>query len=187
MKKGNKSQRHEKAKAKRSLQQTRRAAARPVPPPSKKLPKPPTSSAERTKLLAEMARDFKDPDYLRWIAAGVNYIVSDYEAGRWETLFDDIYQEGVPEAPPAPEGIAQRVVLHFGEPTMGTYEDLLMKVCIGWTVMPRESHYIYWREARRRLLTDNPNVDLATAMQAAPNAVVWLLLHEVKQYLLSRV
>lgn len=89
------------------------------------------------KRLAQMILNFEDsPEYLYWLAHGLNMLSSDYKEGTWTPVFPDIYEEGhqVTE-----DQISSYLIKHFNKDDKTWTEE--GRRAVGWANSPITNIY----------------------------------------------
>jgi hypothetical protein len=138
------------------------------------------SLASKQKPLLFSPEMFPDEQLLFWLAHGVNYMVSDYDQGLWNPLFEGIYEGKFTEPPE----LAQAIMLRYQDQKEWPVE---AKAAVAWTVSERHIVYIYYREVLRRLRSSHPDVEDLEALARQPHqAQVWEVFKFLKDKLLGK-
>lgn len=170
-----------KDKARRHAQQKQKQAlkdkARRAETKRRKAQQEAAAANAKTKL-----ESFSDEDYLFWLAHGVNYIVSDYDKGTWTPLFPGIYEN--PPVMPEPEAVARGIMEKFN--AQGPEWPVEGKAALAWAVTDKNVVYVYYREAVRRLRSNDPTSDPEVVCRTAFNGIVWQVFGFMKERLLNR-
>lgn len=110
---------------------------------------------------------------------GANCLVSDYNAGIWDPLIEDLYTG----ADVHPEMAVQAIINRFGDNCEEWSPKA--KVALAWLAQSREVIFIYKTECIRRLEeTGDENPDMSA--RQPHNSSVWRLFHELKETLIQR-
>jgi hypothetical protein len=128
----------------------------------------------------EQVPDITDEEHVFWLCHGANYIASDEETGEWKPIFDGIYEGRLP----APEDVAQRVLVEYAEELEDDTTDILSPVprsVLAWTLSEKSAIRIYKYECERRLLEKDPDCDAETLAREPHNPSVWSVLLKVKE------
>lgn len=125
--------------------------------------------------------DIDEAEYLFWLCHGANFLVSDAENGVWSPLFEGIYEGRLPDE----EHLAQGIIKHFSMDTEGTPSPEALAV-LAWTVSDASAIRVYRFEALNRMKKKDPDCDAEAAIKKPGNAVVWDLMNQVRDRVLSQ-
>ena len=116
-----------------------------------------------------------DEEYGTWLAHGVNYLVSNYEAGIWEPLFPDIYEGRTVSRESAMVALHDKFWKGPGE------DDFLPEgeAPCAWALQERRPAYIFRQMALLELRKENPRDAEALLMQPH-NPVVWSVFNIIR-------
>jgi len=110
---------------------------------------------------------------------GANCLVSDYNAGIWDPLIEDLYTG----ADVHPEMAVRAIFNKFGDDSEEWPSRA--KVALAWLAQSREVVFIYKTECTKRLKEkgdENPDI----SARQPHNDSVWKLFHELKETLIQR-
>jgi len=176
-----------KRKQKRALKQQRRTTLLPKKPrtPLPKLsPQMRRIFADTSKLKkGEDPPDWPAEDFLFWAAHGVNYLLSDYDSGTWDPMFEAIYEEGA--VPPQLAEVQKAVMAKFG-PDNGEWPDE-GRAALAWTVQGLKPIYVFYLDTKRRVLAAGGADEDVEALVRKPHySPVWETFEFLKKQLVMR-
>jgi hypothetical protein len=112
---------------------------------------------------------FPEDLYTRWLAHGLNCMLSDYDRGIWKPVLEEVYTE---------PSVSRDLILQRVQDSKGP----LMQVALGWLAASQGVHRIFFHEVLRQLQTDDPE-----AIFRPHEPVSWKMIHSFQQKLLTMV
>jgi len=134
---------------------------------------------KRSNLPPGFAR-FTDDDYLFWIAHGINYLVSNYEEGVWDPLFDGLYEGRVPDSGAIERAILKRYPPEGEEPLSPEARPVLACAAQDKSVI-----FIVSREVERAVRKHDRKCDVRSTARKPKHPAVWETFESIRTEILA--